>query len=272
MLAKDVVASRLETDQGISYTEFSYQVLQSLDFAHMFNHHNCTLQFGGNDQWGNLTAGVDFIKKTTGKAAFCFTTPLITKADGSKFGKSDGGNIWLDPELTSPYKFYQFWINVEDQMCGDYLKVFTFLSLDEIADIIRQSAKKPDLRIAQKALAYQVTSIVHGREATERIIAATKAIFGSQDLHELDAQTLAEIADEVGKLSLSDKSTNALSLLVLSGIAKSKNEARQIIASGGAYINNKKVPSNDYVESQLLFDKYLLLRRGKKTLKIVEFE
>ena len=196
MLARDVVRSRLE--DGISYTEFSYILLQSMDFLNLFRDHGVTLQFGGSDQWGNLTGGVELIRRSVGGKAHAFATPLVTRADGTKYGKTEGGALWLDPQMMSPYAFHQFWLNVEDEKVGEMLRIFTFLSREEIEDLEAQTAEKPFLRAGQKALADAVTTEVHGAEETERAKDAAAALFGGGDLHELHAETLAAALREAG--------------------------------------------------------------------------
>src|SRR5699024_36522 len=191
-LSKDAVSARLNSDAGISYTEFSYQILQGLDFLELYRQYGCTLQTGGSDQWGNLTSGTDLIHRVEGEPVHAIGTPLITNSDGSKFGKSEGNAIWLEARMTSPYAFYQFWLNIADADVIERLKVFTFLSRDEIAELEEATAARPQARQAQRRLAYDVTSFVHGRETTEKIVAASDALFGRGDIRELDADTLAQ--------------------------------------------------------------------------------
>ncbi|MGZ4498326.1 MAG: tyrosine--tRNA ligase, partial [Nocardioides sp.] len=227
MLARDVVRTRLES--GISYTEFSYVLLQSLDFLNLYRDHGVTLQFGGSDQWGNLTAGVELIRRAEGGHAHAIATPLMTKADGTKYGKSEGGALWLDPEMMSPYAFYQFWLNVEDEKVGELLRVFTFLSREEIEALEAQQAEKPFLRAGQKALAEHVTTLVHGAEETAQVQAASAALFGGGDLTGLSASTLGAALREAGAATV-DRSSGwpaVVDLLVETGLAKSKGEARR---------------------------------------------
>src|SRR4051794_10516955 len=235
MLARDVVRSRL--DAGISYTEFSYVLLQSLDFLNLYRDHSVTLQFGGSDQWGNLTGGVELIRRSDGGRAHAFATPLITKADGTKYGKTEGGALWLDPEMMSPYAFYQFWLNVEDEKVGELLRIFTFLSRAEIEEIEAQHAEKPFLRAGQRALADHVTTLVHGAEETERIKAASAALFGGGDLAGLSPATLGAALREAGRTVVDGDAgiPNVVDLLVAAGLAKSKGEARRSVSEGGAY-------------------------------------
>jgi tyrosyl-tRNA synthetase len=269
MLARDVVRTRLEA--GISYTEFSYILLQSMDFLHLFNAHGVTLQFGGSDQWGNLTGGAELIRRAEGGKAHAFATPLITKADGAKYGKTEGGALWLDPSMMSPYAFYQFWLNVEDSQVAELLRIFTFLSRDEIEALDEQTAEKPFLRAGQKALAEQVTTFVHGTEETERIKAASAALFGGGDLHELSVDTLAAALREAGATRV-DKPGTIVELLVASGLSKSNGEARRTIGEGGAYLNNTRIEDPDFTPTggDLIGGTWLVLRRGKKNLAGVE--
>jgi tyrosyl-tRNA synthetase len=269
MLARDVVRTRLE--DGISYTEFSYVLLQSMDFLNLYRDHGVRLQFGGSDQWGNLTGGVELIRRSDGGKAHAFATPLVTKADGTKYGKTEGGALWLDPEMMSPYAFHQFWLNVEDEKVGELLRIFTFLSREEIEDLDAQTAEKPFLRAAQKRLADEVTTEVHGAEETEAAKAAAAALFGSGDLHELRAETLAAALREAGSTRV-PRGTGVVDLLVESGLVKSKGEARRTISEGGAYLNNERITDAEHVpgEEDLLGGGWLVLRRGKKNLAGVE--
>jgi tyrosyl-tRNA synthetase len=260
-----VVRSRLES--GISFTEFSYVLLQSLDFLELFRTHDVRLQFGGSDQWGNLTGGVELIRRSTGDRVHAFATPLMTRADGTKYGKTEGGALWLDPEMMSPYAFYQFWLNVEDAKVGELLRVFTFLSREEIEALEQQTAEKPFLRAGQKTLAQHVTSTVHGVEETERIKAASAALFGGGDLKSLDAATLGAALSEAGgtEVSRSDQPT-VVDLLVTSGLSESRGAARRTVGEGGAYLNNERVsdPELRPGPEDLVAGEWLVLRRGKK--------
>ena len=269
MLARDVVRSRLEA--GISYTEFSYVLLQSMDFLNLFRDHGVTLQFGGSDQWGNLTGGVELIRRSDGGKAHAFATPLVTKADGTKYGKTETGALWLDPEMMSPYAFHQFWLNVEDEKVGDLLRIFTFLSREEVEDLEQQTAEAPYKRAAQKALADAVTSEVHGAAETAHAKDAAAALFGGGDLRELSAATLTAALREAGAGSAA-RGTGIVDLLVESGLAKSKGEARRTIGEGGAYLNNERVTDPDHVpgDDDLIDGTWLVLRRGKKHLAGVE--
>lgn len=272
MLARDVVSRRLEA--GISYTEFSYVLLQSMDFLHLHRAEGVDLQLGGSDQWGNLTAGVELIRRATGDRAHAFVTPLLTKADGTKYGKTEGGALWLDPEMMSPYSFFQFWLNVEDEKVPELLRVFTFLSREEIEELEATHAEKPFLRAGQKALADHVTTLVHGAEETERIKAASAALFGGGDLAGLGGSTLGSALREAGSVTV-DRAGGippVVDLLVDTGLAKSKGEARRTIGEGGAYLNNVRVEDAEAVpaEADLIDGAWLVLRRGKKKFAGVE--
>jgi tyrosyl-tRNA synthetase len=268
MLARDVVRSRLEG--GISYTEFSYVLLQSMDYLNLHRDYGVTLQTGGSDQWGNITGGVELIRRADGARVHALATPLITRADGTKYGKTEGGALWLDPEMLSPYAFYQFWLNVEDEKVGELLRVFTFLGHEEIEDLEAQTAEKPFLRAGQKALAEHMTTLVHGAQETQRIKAASAALFGGGALHELDPGTLAAALAEAGATEVprSDGLPSIVDLLVASGLSKSKGEARRTVGEGGAYLNNERVADPEQVPSDedLLGGSWLVLRRGKKNL------
>ena len=268
MLARDVVRSRLE--DGISYTEFSYVLLQSMDFLNLFRDHGVTLQHGGSDQWGNITGGAELIRRADGGKAHAFATPLITKADGTKYGKTEAGALWLDPEMMSPYAFFQFWLNVEDAQVGELLRIFTFLSHEEIEDLEQQTAEKPFLRAGQKALAAHVTTFVHGAEETARIQAASAALFGGGDLHGLGSALEAALR-EAGAVR-AEHGTGIVDLFVATGLAKSKGEARRTVNEGGAYLNNARVEDVEYVptDADLIDGTWLVLRRGKRNLAGVE--
>jgi tyrosyl-tRNA synthetase len=268
MLARDVVRSRLEA--GISYTEFSYVLLQSLDYLNLYRDYGVTLQFGGSDQWGNLTAGVELIRRTEAGKAHAIATPLMTRSDGTKYGKTDGDALWLDPELLSPYSFHQFWLNVEDEKVGELLRVFTFLSHEEIEDLEEQTAEKPFLRAGQKALADAVTAEVHGAEETEQAKQAAAALFGGGDLRVLSPTTLSAALREAGAAT-APLGTGVVELFVESGLAKSKGEARRTITEGGAYLNNQRVTDPEQVPGeQDLLGGWVVLRRGKKNLAGVQ--
>ena len=270
MLARDVVRSRLEA--GISYTEFSYVLLQSMDFLNLYRDHGVTLQFGGSDQWGNLTGGVELIRRSDGGKAHAFATPLVTKADGTKYGKTEGGALWLDPEMMSPYAFHQFWLNAEDDKVGELLRVFTFLSREEIEDLERQTAEKPFLRAAQKALADAVTTRGArgggdragqgrgGRAVRRRRPPRARA------RRRWRPRCARPVPDR------RPRGTGIVDLFVESGLASSKGEARRTIGEGGAYLNNERVTDPDHVpgDDDLIAGAWLVLRRGKKHLAGVE--
>ncbi|MGN6132526.1 MAG: tyrosine--tRNA ligase, partial [Nocardioidaceae bacterium] len=240
----------------------------------LFRAHGVRLQFGGSDQWGNLTGGTDLIRRVTGEHVHAFATPLVTKADGTKYGKTEGGALWLDPEMMSPYAFFQFWLNVEDEKVGELLRAFTFLPREEIEDLEKQTAEKPFLRAGQKALAEHVTTLVHGADETERIKAASAALFGTGDLRELDVATLGAALREAGATQLSgaDGLPGIVDLLVAAGLSKSKGEARRTIGEGGAYLNNDRVEDVDHTvtDADLVGGSWLVLRRGKKHIAGVE--
>ena len=276
MLARESVKARLEAG-GISYTEFSYQVLQAMDFLELFRRQDCILQVGGSDQWGNLVAGVDLIRRVEGGSAHALATPLITKPDGTKYGKTEGGAIWISPDLMSPYAFYQFWLNVGDAEVPGLLKVFTFRSREEIEELERQTAERPQARAGQRTLAEDVTTLVHGADATARVIAASRALFGQGDLHDVDELTLADAFSEVPHTVVwlrdpGEALPSVVDLMALTGIVPSKSAARRAIAEGGAYLNNQKVTAEDAVPSRddLLHGRYLILRRGKRMVGAVD--
>jgi tyrosyl-tRNA synthetase len=271
MIGKEAVARRLNSDQGISYTEFSYQILQGMDYLELYRRYGCTLQTGGSDQWGNLTAGIDLIHRVEGAAVHALATPLITKADGTKFGKTEGGAIWLDPEMTTPYAFYQFWLNADDRDITRYLLAFSLKSREEIEELARATEERPQARAAQRALAEELTTLVHGADQSTAVIAASKALFGQGDLADLDERTLAAALSELPKAAVGELQPFA-DLLALVGLAPSKSAARRTIKEGGAYLNNTKVTSEDAApaETDLLHGRWLVLRRGKRNLGAVE--
>ncbi|MFA6297609.1 MAG: tyrosine--tRNA ligase [Nocardioides sp.] len=272
MLARDVVRSRLES--GISYTEFSYVLLQSLDYLNLHRQYGVSLQFGGSDQWGNLTAGVELIRRTEGAKVHAIATPLMTKADGTKYGKTEGGALWLDPEMLSPYAFHQFWLNVEDGKIGELLRVFTFLPREEIEALEVRHAEKPFLREAQRTLADEVTTLVHGAHETEQAKAAAAALFGGGELSGLSADTLAAALREAGSIEVpaAAELPTVVDLLVETGLAKSKGEARRTVTEGGAYLNNVRVEDPEARPSadDLVAGSWLVLRRGKKNFSGVQ--
>ncbi|MET8546423.1 tyrosine--tRNA ligase [Kitasatospora sp. NPDC004799] len=271
MIAKEAVARRLNSDAGISYTEFSYQILQGMDYLELNRRYGCSLQTGGSDQWGNLTAGTDLIRKADGKSVHALATPLIVKADGTKFGKTESGTVWLDPELTTPYAFYQFWLNADDRDVPTFLRIFSFRSKEEIEELERETAERPAARLAQRALAEELTTLVHGAEQYERAVAASKALFGQGDLADLEAPTLAAALAEVPKAEVSELQT-VVDLLVAVGLSPSRSAARRTIKEGGAYLNNVKVTDEEAVptEADLLHGRWLVLRRGKRNLAAAE--
>lgn len=266
MLKKDAVSARLNSEAGISYTEFSYQILQGMDFLELYRNYDCVLQTGGSDQWGNLTSGTDLIHRAEGKSVHAIGTPLITNSDGTKFGKSEGNAVWLDASMTSPYAFYQFWLNTDDADVIDRIKVFTFLTRAEIEELAQQVEQEPFKRAAQRRLALEVTSLVHGEQATQAAIAAAAALFGQGDLAELDAQTLEAALRELPHTT-TPKNTPVAQLLVDTGLSQSLGAARRSIAEGGVYLNNIKIEAEDeLLEGHVLPNGMAVLRRGKKTL------
>ncbi len=292
MLSREVVKTRLE-QSGISYTEFSYQILQANDFLELHRRHGCVLQLGGSDQWGNLVSGVDLIRRVTGDSVHALATPLITKPDGTKYGKTAGGAIWLSQELMSPYAFYQFWLNRTDAEMPGLLRVFSLRSRPEIENLEREAAARPAARMAQRALADEVTTSVHGRTETAKAIAAGLALFGQGDLRELDETTLAAAAEEVPHVVVdagirswradtddagarhgeahAGQVLSVGDLMAACAIAPSKSAARRVIDEGGAYLNNVKVTESEAIPaaSDFLHGRYLVLRRGKRTIGIV---
>ena len=273
MLAKDSVSARLESG-GISYTEFSYQVLQAYDFLELFRRANCTLQLGGSDEWGNITAGLDLIRKVTGESAYALSVPLLTKSDGEKFGKTVTGSIWLDPTMTSPYAFYQFFINSDDRDVEKLLKIFSFKSHAEIEELLKSLATNPGAREAHRALAQELTTSIHGEDACTKVEVAAKALFGQGEITDLDAATLAGALAELPRTTINSSSEipTWVDLIVATGVCESKSAARRIIKEGGAYLNNKKITAEDFTPtaSDLIAGKFLVLRKGKRDLAAVE--
>jgi len=274
MLDRESVKARLEAG-GISYTEFSYQLLQAMDFLELYRRYGCTAQLGGSDQWGNLVAGVSLIRSAESASVHALATPLITKPDGSKYGKTEGGAIWLSADLMSPYAFYQFWLNVSDAEVPGLLRVFSFKSRDEIDQLIRESAERPAARAGQRALAEEVTTLVHGADETRRTIAASQALFGRSDLADVDERTLAAAVREVPSAQVvagAEGLPAVTDLMAEIKIVPSKSAARRAIVGGGAYLNNRKVTSQDAVPAaaDLLYGRYLILRAGKRTVGAVE--
>ncbi len=269
MLQRDVVARRLES--GISYTEFSYVLLQSMDFLNLHRDHGVTLQHGATDQWGNITAGVDLIRRADGAQAHAFVTPLITKPDGTKYGKTEGDALWLDAEMMTPYSFHQWWLNVDDSQVGELLRMFTFLSHEEIEVLEGETRDEPRKRSGQKRLADEVTTYVHGAQETEDAKAAAAALFGGGDLHALSSSTLSAALREAGSTRVASL-LPVVDLLVESGLVKSKGEARRTITEGGAYLNNVRIedPDAEPRTADLIGGSWLVLRRGKKSFAGVE--
>jgi tyrosyl-tRNA synthetase len=272
MLAREVVKARLET--GISFTEFSYQLLQAHDYYELHKRHGCELQFGGSDQWGNITAGVDYIRRRGAGPVHAFTTPLVTKSDGTKFGKSEGGSVWLDPEMTSPYAFYQFWFNTEDRDVARYLRYFSFRPQEEILALEKDIAERPAVRSAQRALAAELTALVHGADVADDVIAASHALFGRGSLESLMPATLQAALAEAGLHRVRGELPPVATLFRDTGLVASLNEARRAIAEGGAYVNNERVADAEAPVSPdaLLHGRFLVLRRGKRTFAGVEVE
>lgn len=271
MLDKESVSARLE-GPGITFTEFSYQVLQAFDYLELFRRYGCRLQTGGSDQWGNLTAGVDLIRRVTGESVHAMATPLITKADGTKYGKTAGGTLWLDPQLTSAYAFFQYFVNADDADVGALLKVFSFLGRPEIEALDAETAARPEARGAQQALAAELTTLVHGAEAAAQAIAASSALFGQGDLRELDTQTLGAALAELPRAEVRGPLPPVADLLVATGLAESRSAARRTVAEGGAYLNNRRLsdPALAPEDADLLHRRWLVLRRGKRSLAAVE--
>ena len=273
MLAKDSVANRLAT-AGISYTEFSYQVLQAFDFLELYRRHECKLQIGGSDQWGNIVAGLDLIRKVEGGAAHALTVPLLAKADGSKFGKTAGGSIWLDPQMTSAYEFFQYWLNSDDADMPKLLKVFSMKSRIEIERLIETVKTNPGAREAHRELARELTTMIHGEQMAQKVELAAKALFGHSDISELDLATLDSALAQLPRTQIAkgEPLPTWVDLLAATGLVDSKSAARRIVKEGGAYLNNQKVESEDFAPSKadLLHGRYLLLRKGKRDLAAVE--
>jgi tyrosyl-tRNA synthetase len=272
MLAKDTIATRLET--GISFTEFTYTILQAMDFLHLYEHHNCRLQIGGSDQWGNITSGLELIRKMQpeGSKAFGLTIPLVTKADGTKFGKSESGSVWLDPEKTTPYEFYQFWINTADADVVKYLKFFTFLSHEEIEQLETSVQEEPHLRKAQKALAEEMTRLIHGVDALQQAIKISNALF-SGDVKNLSAIEIKQGFKDVPSFNASEADGNLVDLLVAASISPSKRQAREDITNGAVSVNGEKVTDASYSlqEADRIEGQFTIIRRGKKKYSLIKY-
>jgi tyrosyl-tRNA synthetase len=271
MMAKDSVKNRLES--GMSFTEFSYQLMQAYDFYYLYTHNNCKLQMGGSDQWGNITSGTELIRRKGGAEAFGLTTQLVRKADGSKFGKTEGGNIWLDKARTSPYKFFQYWINTSDEDAKSFIRIFTFLPKEEIETLIKEQEKDPGKRILQNKLAEELTCLVHSKEDYQTALSASKVLFsgGLSDFQKLDETTFLELFEGVPQINLSHEELKKSILVVdllaeKSNIAPSKGEARKLIQGGGVSINKEKVENQDVLvnASHLINNKYIIIQKGKK--------
>jgi tyrosyl-tRNA synthetase len=276
MMAKDSVRKRLEGENGLSFTEFTYQLVQGYDFLWLYENKNCKIQMGGSDQWGNIVTGTELIRRKSDGHAFAMTTKLITKADGTKFGKSEGGNVWLDPAKTSPYKFYQYWLNVSDDDAKNFIRIFTLKEQQEIEALIAEHDLAPQERKLQKALAQDITIMVHSQEAYEQAIDASKVLFNAsfEELKKLDEGTLASILESVeqGTITRAEYETlaNVTDLLTLSQIFPSKGEARKMIQGGGVRINKEKVSdANQKVEFELLLNKYLIVQKGKNKYMVI---
>jgi tyrosyl-tRNA synthetase len=274
MLARENVRRRLDAD-GMSFTEFSYLLLQSNDYLHLFRKYGCSLQMGGSDQWGNILGGVELVRRIEGASVHALTAPLVTDAEGRKFGKSTGGgNVWLDPELTSPYAWYQYFVNVGDADVIPYLRLFTFLSREELDGLEQDTVERPFLRAAQKRLAAEFTTLVHGQHATDQVVAASGALFGKGELRALDESTLTAAMAEAPTASarLADSPT-IVDLLVASGLAESRGAARRAVKEGGAYVNNQKIADEEWsaAADDLLHGRWLVVRRGKRSTAGVQF-
>ena len=271
MLDKESVKARLD-GPGISFTEFSYQILQAFDYLELHRRYGCRLQTGGSDQWGNLTAGVDLIRRVTGEIVHALATPLITKSDGTKYGKTADGTLWLDPKLTSPYAFYQYFLNTDDADIGALLRFFSFLSQEEIEALEGATAQRPEGRAAQQSLAMELTALVHGADAANQAASASEALFGRGDLKDLDAETLAAALAELPRAEVGSPMPTIVDLLVAAGLADSRTAARRTVADGGAYLNNQRVSDPEMVpgDADLLHDRWLVLRRGKRSLAAIE--
>ena len=273
MLAKDSVASRLESG-GISYTEFSYQVMQAFDYLELFRRHNCALQIGGSDQWGNMVAGVDLIRRVEAKSAHALTIPLLAKADGTKFGKTAEGAIWLDPTMTSAYALFQFFLNSDDRDVEQLLKTFSFKSRSELEALFESLKTNPGAREAHRELAREVTTLLHGADQAQKVEAAAKALFGQGEIRDLDIETLKSALAELPKsrIKKGEEIPSWVDLVTSSGVVESKSAARRVIKEGGAYLNNEKISGEDFTpkSSDLLHGQFLLLRKGKRDLVAVE--
>ncbi|MGY2067783.1 tyrosine--tRNA ligase [Blastococcus sp. SYSU DS0619] len=268
MLAKEAVSARLNSEAGISYTEFSYQILQANDFRELHRRHGVTLQTGGSDQWGNLTAGIDLVRRTEGATVHALSTPLVTKSDGTKFGKSEGGAVWLDPALTSPYAFFQFWLNADDADARMWLPLYSERPAEELEALVAESLERPAARTAQRALAEELTLLVHGPDQLRQAEAAGRALFGREDLASLDAATLTAALEEAGAITVDGDVPTVAQLLQQTGLVASLSEARRTVKEGGAYLNNERVTDAEAVPpaDAWLAGGWLVLRRGRRAI------
>ena len=273
MLEREAVSARLNAS-GISYTEFSYAILQANDYLELFNKYNCVLQTGGSDQWGNITAGVDLVRRVKSKTVHALTTPLMVKADGTKFGKTEAGTVWLSPELTSPYSFYQFWLNTDDRDIATLLKYFSFASKEVIEDLIEKVRTDASSRSAQKYLAQELTTLVHSKEQCEQVILASQALFGQGELKDIDKNILVAALSEAGltKIKLTTEMPNILDILQQTNLCESKSAAKRTVEEGGAYINNVRISDLNWTptKTDLIHGSLLVVRRGKKVMAGVE--
>jgi len=271
MLAKEAVSARLESDAGISFTEFSYQILQGNDFLELHRRYGCVLQTGGSDQWGNLTAGTELVRRVTGTSVHALATPLITKADGTKFGKTESGTVWLDPAMTSPYAFFQFWLGADDRDVLTYLKTFSFRSHAQIEELATATAERPQARAAQRALAEELTALLHGPGELAKVQAASAALFGGGDLGDLDEGTLSAALAEAPSVQVAGEPGPLVELLA-QALSVSRSDARRAVREGGAYLNNRRITDEAAVAAadDWLHGRFLVLRRGKRTVAVVE--
>jgi len=273
MLEREAVSARLNAS-GISYTEFSYAILQANDFLELFNKHNCVLQTGGSDQWGNITAGVDLVRRVKSKTVHALTTPLMVKADGTKFGKTEAGTIWLSPDLTSPYSFYQFWLNTDDRDIPTLLKYFSLASKEVIEDLIEKVKLDASSRSAQKYLSQELTTLVHSKEQCDQVILASQALFGQGELKDIDKNILVAALSEAGltKIKLTTEMPNILDILQQTNLCESKSAAKRTVEEGGAYINNVRISDLNWIptKTDLIHGSLLVVRRGKKVMAGVE--
>ena len=279
MMSKDSVRKRIEGETGISYTEFAYQLMQGYDFYWLYQNKNCKLQMGGSDQWGNITTGTELIRRKAGGEGFAFTCPLITKADGGKFGKTEKGNVWLDPEKTSPYQFYQFWLNAADADAEKWIKIFTLIPLDEISVLINDHQKDPGLRLLQKKLAFAVTSFVHGVDEAEKAIQTTEQLFGKKEEMNLNDMTEEDLLGSmegvpvhVVSKDLIEQGIDIVSLLADTGIFPSKSEARKMVQGGGVSVNRQKIADINHIidKAALIAENYILVQKGKKNYYLIK--